>query len=48
MLQIVQEGDIYTRLYDPNTVSNPLMSNVEFLQHYVLDLLFAEFPLLQK
>jgi exportin-1 len=48
MLQIVQEGDIYTRLYDPNTVSNPLMSNVEFLQHYVLDLLCAEFPLLQK
>ncbi|KAI8874935.1 hypothetical protein K501DRAFT_203654 [Backusella circina FSU 941] len=48
MLQIVQEGDIYTRLYDPKSVSNPLMSNVEFLQHYVFDLLCAEFPLLQK
>ncbi|KAI8878522.1 ARM repeat-containing protein [Backusella circina FSU 941] len=42
MLQIVQEGDIYTRLYDPKSVSNPLMSNVEFLQHYVFDLLCAD------
>ncbi|KAI8370218.1 armadillo-type protein [Blakeslea trispora] len=48
MLELVQEGDIYTRLFNPAEVSNPLMSNVEFLQQYVLNLLCNAFPLLQK
>jgi exportin-1 len=48
MFELVQEGEIYTRLFDPDQVSNPLMSNVEFLQQYVLELLCTVFPLLQK
>ncbi|CEP20119.1 hypothetical protein [Parasitella parasitica] len=48
MFEMVQEGDIYTRLFNPDQVSNPLMSNVDFLQHYVLDLLCNAFPLLHK
>jgi exportin-1 len=48
LLELVQEGDIYTRLFNPEQVSNPLMSNVEFIQQYVLDLLCTAFPLLQK
>ncbi|KAI7908272.1 armadillo-type protein [Cokeromyces recurvatus] len=48
MLELVQEGEIYTRVFDPNQVSDPLMSNVEFLQQYVLNLLCSAFPLLQK
>ncbi|GAN04459.1 nuclear export receptor crm1 [Mucor ambiguus] len=48
MLELVQEGEIYTRLFNPDQVSNPLMSNVEFLQQYVLDLLCNAFPLLHR
>lgn len=48
MFELVQEGEIYTRLFDPNQVSNPLMSNVEFLQQYTLELLCNAFPLLQR
>ncbi|KAI8645039.1 armadillo-type protein [Parasitella parasitica] len=48
MFEIVQEGEIYTRLFNPDQVSNPLMSNIEFLQTYVLDLLCNVFPLLHK
>ncbi|RCI02386.1 Karyopherin transporter, partial [Rhizopus stolonifer] len=48
MFELVQEGEIYTRLFDPNQVSDPLMSNVEFLQQYVLNLLCNAFPLLYK
>ncbi|KAI7873048.1 CRM1 C terminal-domain-containing protein [Spinellus fusiger] len=48
MLSLVQEGDIYTRLFDPTTVENPLMSNTEFLQLHVQQLLSEAFPLLQK
>lgn len=48
MFELVQEGEIYTRLFNPDQVSNPLMSNVEFLQQYTLELLCTAFPLLQK
>ncbi|OBZ86573.1 Exportin-1 [Choanephora cucurbitarum] len=48
LLELVQEGGIYTRLFNPAEVSNPLMSNVEYLQQYVLNLLCNAFPLLQK
>ncbi|KAI9282620.1 CRM1 C terminal-domain-containing protein [Sporodiniella umbellata] len=48
MLMMVQEGEIYTRVFDPEQVSNPLMSNAEFLQQYVLNLLLSAFPMLQK
>lgn len=48
LFELVQEGDIYTRLFDPNQVSNPLMSNIEFLQQYTLELLCNAFPLLQR
>ena len=48
MLELVQEGEIYTRLFNPDQVSNPLMSNIEFLQQYVLDLLCTAFPLLHR
>ncbi|KAI9470617.1 MAG: armadillo-type protein [Benjaminiella poitrasii] len=48
MLELVQEGEIYARVFDHNQVSDPLMSNVYFLQHYVLNLLCSAFPLLQK
>lgn len=48
MLMMVQEGEIYTRLFNPEQVSNPLMSNMEFLQQYILDLLTNVFPMLQK
>ncbi|KAL0080735.1 nuclear export factor CRM1 [Phycomyces blakesleeanus] len=48
MLGLVQEGEIYTRLFDPSTVENPLMSNTEFLQEYAQQLLCEAFPLLQK
>ncbi|KAG2198777.1 hypothetical protein INT47_010563 [Mucor saturninus] len=48
LFELVQEGEIYTRLFNPNEVSNPLMSNTEFLQQYTLELLCTAFPLLQK
>ncbi|KAI8978938.1 armadillo-type protein [Pilobolus umbonatus] len=48
LLELVHTGDIYTRLFNPEHVSNPLMSNVEFLQGYVMDLLCHAFPLLQR
>ncbi|KAI9018661.1 armadillo-type protein [Phycomyces nitens] len=48
MLGLVQEGEIYTRLFDPSTVENPLMSNTEYLQNYAQQLLCEAFPLLQK
>ncbi|KAL9539014.1 hypothetical protein MBANPS3_010522 [Mucor bainieri] len=48
MFELVQEGEIYTRLFNPDQVFNPLMSNVEFLQQYVLDLLCNAFPLLHR
>ncbi|ORE09740.1 ARM repeat-containing protein [Rhizopus microsporus var. microsporus] len=48
MLRMIQEGEIYTRVFNPEQVSNPLMSNMEFLQNYILDLLTNTYPLLQK
>ncbi|KAI8991052.1 CRM1 C terminal-domain-containing protein [Mycotypha africana] len=48
MLALVQEGEIYTRVFPPEQVSDPLMSNVDFLQQYVLNLLCNAFPLLQR
>lgn len=48
LFELVQEGEIYTRLFNPDEVLNPLMSNVEFLQRYTLELLCTAFPLLQK
>lgn len=48
LFEMVQEGEIYTRLFDPSQVSDSLMSNVDFLQQYTLDLLCTAFPLLQK
>ncbi|CAO3680969.1 unnamed protein product [Rhizopus microsporus] len=48
MLRMIQEGEIYTRVFSPEQVSNPLMSNMEFLQNYILDLLTNTYPLLQK
>ncbi|KAI8085322.1 exportin-1 [Thamnidium elegans] len=48
LFELVQEGEIYTRLFNPDQVANPLMSNIEFLQQYTLELLCTAFPLLQK
>ncbi|KAI8370327.1 Crm1-F1 [Radiomyces spectabilis] len=48
MLELVQEGEIYTRIYDPSTVGDSFMSNAAFLQNHVRELLTAAFPLLQK
>lgn len=48
MLKMIQEGEIYTRIFIPEQVSNPLMSNMEFLQQYILNILTNAFPMLQK
>lgn len=48
MLKMIQEGEIYTRIFIPEQVSNPLMSNMEFLQQYILNTLTNAFPMLQK
>lgn len=45
LLELVQEGEIYTRLFSPEQMAS---SNVEYIQKYVLDLLCTAFPLLQK
>lgn len=45
---MIQEGEIYTRIFIPEQVSNPLMSNMEFLQQYILNTLINAFPMLQK
>ncbi|KAG0181509.1 Karyopherin transporter [Apophysomyces sp. BC1021] len=48
MLELVQEGEIYVRLYNPRDEEKEYMSNVEFLQDYVRNLLFNAFPQLQR
>ncbi|KAG0940317.1 hypothetical protein G6F57_005630 [Rhizopus arrhizus] len=48
MLKMIQEGEIYTRIFIPEQVSDPLMSNMEFLQQYILNILTNAFPMLQK
>ncbi|ORZ25895.1 armadillo-type protein [Absidia repens] len=48
MLELVQEGEIYTQVFDTATVDNPLMSNATYLQDYVQRFFIHTFPLLQK
>ncbi|SAM07888.1 hypothetical protein [Absidia glauca] len=48
LLELVQEGEIYTQVFDPSTVANPLMSNSAYLQDYVQRFFHHAFPLLQK
>ncbi|KAI8088858.1 armadillo-type protein [Halteromyces radiatus] len=48
MLELVQNGDIYTQVFDTSSVANPLMSNTTFLQDYVQSFFMHSFPLLQK
>ncbi|CAO3594483.1 unnamed protein product [Absidia cylindrospora] len=48
MLELIQEGEIYTQVFDTATVDNPLMSNATYLQDYVQRFFSHTFPLLQK
>ncbi|KAI8341640.1 armadillo-type protein [Chlamydoabsidia padenii] len=48
MLELIQEGEIYTQVFDPTTVENPLMSNSTYIQDYVQRFFNHAFPLLQK
>ncbi|KAI8801524.1 CRM1 C terminal-domain-containing protein [Cladochytrium replicatum] len=47
MFQIADSGVISVPLFDPRTVANPNMTNQEFLQEYVMQLLQTAFPHLQ-
>ncbi|KAF7721345.1 Karyopherin transporter [Apophysomyces ossiformis] len=48
LLELVQEGEIYVQLYDPRHSGKQYVSNVEFVQDYVRNLLFSMFPQLQR
>ena len=45
---LVESGAISVPLYDPATVANPNMSNVEYLHNYISGLLQGAFPHLQR
>ncbi|KAL1920697.1 uncharacterized protein VTP21DRAFT_1074 [Calcarisporiella thermophila] len=47
MFQLVESGAVQAPLFNPSQVSNPNMSNKEFLHEYVVNLLQTAFPHLQ-
>lgn len=47
MFELVETGQVRLPLFDPATVSDPNISNSEFLRDYSVKLLQSAFPHLQ-
>ncbi|GJJ12198.1 hypothetical protein Clacol_006439 [Clathrus columnatus] len=48
ILELVQTGHVVIPLFDPSTISDPDITNFEFLKDYCFNLLHNAFPLLQS